>query len=322
MQNITQPSFTFVQTARVRAIIGLLAGGLAKPERAGYDRVTARRGRALSGGVAIGNRILRHMLAMSLLALSISWTDHSAAQGMTLVVSEGAEAQGSSTEIAVRYQDFANRISTVLKRPVTVVAETRLPALRQAMDEGRVDLAWIRPNTFIADALANRGYALVASAEGAFYSAFIVSKTSPLRTIKDLEGKQVMHPPKDGNIAKMGVAELRDHQVKAVLQEQRLQEVIVFSVENGFIDAGIVNPRQAAKFKNAGGRILHETRKSPYWGMIASPKLSAANVEAIRKLLLSMNEAPWGKEILAAMEVRSFVAPNPKGYVELHEWLK
>src|SRR5713226_9327015 len=151
-----------------------------------------------------------------------------AAQGIKLVVSEGAEAQGSSTEISSRYQDFAKRISTVLKRPVTVLPVTRLPALRQAMEEGRVDLAWIRPSTFVADALANRGYALVASAEGAFYSVFVVSKTSPLKTIKELEGKQVTHPPKDSAVYKMGAAELRDHQVKVTLREQRIQEVIVF----------------------------------------------------------------------------------------------
>src|SRR5713226_1259492 len=150
MQNTRQAlSFTFIETARARALIEPLPGSL-----------------------ATRSRIMRHMLALSLLALSISWTGHPAAQGITLVVCEGAEAQGSGTEIAGRYKDFAKRISTVLKRPVTVLPVTRLPALRQAMDEGRVDLAWIRPANFTADAIANRGYALVASAEGEFYSAF------------------------------------------------------------------------------------------------------------------------------------------------------
>jgi ABC-type phosphate/phosphonate transport system substrate-binding protein len=210
----------------------------------------------------------------------------------------------------------------VLKRPVAVLPVSRLPALRQAMEEGRVDLAWIRPANFTADAIGNRGYALVASAEGAFYSAFIVSKTSPLKTIKDLEGKQVMHPPKDAVITKMGAAELRDQRVQAALREQRLQEIIVFSVENGFVDAGIVNPRQAAKFKNAGGRVLHETRRFPYWALIASSRIKASDVAALEKLLLTMNDAPWGKDILTALEVRAFVAPSPKGYLELNEWIK
>jgi len=132
----------------------------------------------------------------------------------------------------------------------------------------------------------------------------------------------VIHPVKNGIIYRMGAAELRDQHVEAKLEEARLQEVVVFSVENGFVDAGIVNPRQAVKFKQAGGRILHETRKFPYWALIASPKISASNVELLKKLMLSMNDAPWGKEILAALEMRAFVPPDPKGYLELREWIK
>ena len=131
-----------------------------------------------------------------------------------------------------------------------------------------------------------------------------------------------MHPPRNTAIYTMGAAELRDQRVNALMEEKRLQEVIVYSVVNGFADAGIVNPRQAAKFAKEGGRILHETRKFPYWALIASPKIPASEVEALRKLMLSMNDAPWGREILAAMEVRAFVAPDPNGYLALREWIK
>jgi len=88
------------------------------------------------------------------------------------------------------------------------------------------------------------------------------------------------------------------------------------------VDAGIVNPRVAVKFKDLGGRILFETRKFPFWAMIASPKMSPSEVESLTKLMLSMNDAPWAKEILSSMEVRGFVPPDPKGYEALREWIK
>jgi ABC-type phosphate/phosphonate transport system substrate-binding protein len=272
--------------------------------------------------VAIANGIMRRTLAVLFLFLSFCWASHAAEQGVMLVVGEGAEAQGSSTEIASRYQDFAKRIAAVLKRPVVVLPIARIDILRQTIAEGRADLAWLRPITFIGEAIATNRYTLVASAEGEFYSAFIVSKNSPLKTLRDLEGKQVMHPPKSGPVYKMGAAELRDLRVKAELREQRLQEVIVYSVENGFADAGLVNQRQAAKYKKEGGRVLHETRKFPSWGLVASSKISASEIEALRKLLLFMNQAPWGKDILAALEVNGFVASNPKSYLELIDWIK
>ena len=78
----------------------------------------------------------------------------------------------------------------------------------------------------------------------------------------------------------------------------------------------------AAKFKQLGGKILHETRKFPFWAMIASPKMPASEVQGLTKLMLSMNDAPWAKDILTSMEVRGFVAPDPKGYQELRDWIK
>jgi len=286
------------------------------------NRISARRLCPPPDRRGVGKSTCRRILADSLLLSLLFWAPYSAAQGITLVVSEGAEAQGSVSEVGDRYKEFSKRIGIALKRPMTLAPTTRLPALQQSLAEGRADLAWIRPVNIAADAMATRGYTLVTSAEGQFYSAFIVSKSSTLKTIKELEGKRVVHPVKNGIIYRMGAAELRDQRVEAKMEEARLQEVVVYSVENGFVDAGIVNPRQAAKFKQAGGRILHETRKFPYWALIASPKISASQVETLKKLMLSINDAPWGKEILAAMEVRAFVAPDPKGYLELREWIK
>ncbi len=292
------------------------------PQYVKYDRVSADRLRLRPTQGSAGKSTCRGLLAGSLLLSLLFWAPYSAAQGITLVVSEGAESLSSVGELADRYKEFSKRISIALKRPVTLAPTTRLPALQQALAEARADLAWIRPVNIAADAMATQGYNLVASAEGQFYSAFIVSKNSALKTIKELDGKRVMHPVKNGIIYRMGAAELRDQHVQAMMQEARLQEVVIFSVENGFVDAGIVNPRQAIKFKQTGGRILYETRKFPYWALIASSKISASEVQALRKLILSMNDASWGKEILAALEVRSFVAPDPKGYLELREWIK
>jgi len=243
-----------------------------------------------------------------------------AAEPITFAVSEGAESVASVSELVDRYEGLSKRIGAALKRPVSLLPTTRIPVMQQALADGKADLAWIWPANVTADAMANHGYTLVASAEGQFYSAFVVSKSSALKSVKDLEGKRVMHPPAGGVIYRLGAAELRDQGVHALMNEQRLQEVIIFSVENGFTDAGLVNPRQAAKFKQAGGRILHETRKFPYWALIASKKISPQDVEALTKLMLSINAAPWGKDIRTSLQVQSFVAPDPKGYLDLKAW--
>ncbi len=178
------------------------------PQYVKYDRVSADRLRLRPTQGSAGKSTCRGLLAGSLLLSLLFWAPYSAAQGITLVVSEGAESLSSVGELADRYKEFSKRISIALKRPVTLAPTTRLPALQQALAEARADLAWIRPVNIAADAMATQGYTLVASAEGQFYSAFIVSKNSALKTIKELDGKRVMHPVKNGIIYRMGAAVL------------------------------------------------------------------------------------------------------------------
>jgi phosphate/phosphite/phosphonate ABC transporter binding protein len=93
--------------------------------------------------------------------------------------------------------DLEPYLSKALKRPVTVEILPDYDALSTALADGKVDLAWITPLSFVHAAQRRADVTAIAKAMRAgklFYrAAFVVRSDSPLRTLADLAGKKVAY---------------------------------------------------------------------------------------------------------------------------------
>ena len=91
--------------------------------------------------------------------------------------------------------------------------------------------------------------------------------------------------------------------------------------DSTFADVGIVAPAQAKLWASKGGVILFKSKQLPFWSIIASPKMSKSDVANMQKALIEMGSSEEGKKILAKVSVKSWVAGNPKEYLDLLTWL-
>ena len=119
---------------------------------------------------------------------------------------------------------------------------------------------------------------------------------------------------------KLGEAALRDlgfNEKDVTVRYTRLQEVVAFSVESGMVDVGVVNPTVKKQWLEKGNPVIHETKPVPNWSIIVSPRLSEAEVERLRAMLVGLKESPQGAEALKAISVAEFVPAANVEYVDL-----
>lgn len=264
-----------------------------------------------------------------LLSLFVGWGMLGPAQAappeLLLGVNEGTSGALSYTNMQEKYKPLANYLSTQLKRPVSLESARNLDSLTYNLNKKRYDLVLIRPSHIAARAMRDNGYKLLTAAQGEAITYFIVPGDSKLKTLGDLKGKGIAFPDDQAYPTRVALAMLRDqgispNQVK--VQYFKTQEVVGYSVENKFNDAGVVisYSKVAKNWTQQGGRILWKSSNLPFWSVTASSQMDDATQAAIKTALLSLNKNAQGREILKKAGVSAFVTADPAAYLALLQW--
>lgn len=244
--------------------------------------------------------------------------------GLLLGVNEGLAEQSQFLAMQDRYKGLADYISQVLKRPVKVESSQNLRSSASNLKKSRYDLMFCRPSNVTARAIRDDHYNLVAMAKGAFTAAFIVNKDSPLKTIEDIRGKRLAMPAQTALMTKMGLATLRDLKIdpaKEHITYAHYQDALTYEVKNHFADAAVVAPIVVKDWEKEGGRVLYQSKKAPFWAVIAAPTISADDVAKLRDALINLENTEDGKKILAKIGVKGFVPGNQQDYLDLLKWI-
>ena len=201
------------------------------------------------------------------------------------------------------------------------------PALRQGLAEKAYDLAMVHPAHLSIVAMKNSGYKLVAVTKGfqEYRANFLVKADSPLKTLADLKGSKLGAPDEDSITAWMIRASIRDalgdaKQVSYVYT--RYQDAVPFFVENSLTLSGATAAGAVIKdWKAKGGKVLAQSKPVPIKHIIASPNMSAADVEAVRDYLLSLDATEEGKKKLVPTKWQGFAAGDQPALMALGVWL-
>jgi len=172
--------------------------------------------------------------------------------------------------------------------------------------------------------MRDQKYQLVAMAKGEFTVKFIVNANSPLKKPEDIKGKRIALA-KGTFMERAGMAELRDRNLTPAadqIQVAKFQDAIEFIVEKKFADVGMVSPIVAKSWVAKGGSVLFESRKMPFWSLIASPDMSKDDVMKIQTALINLENSEDGKKLLEKLGVKGFVAGNQQDYIDLQSWLE
>jgi ABC-type phosphate/phosphonate transport system substrate-binding protein len=153
-----------------------------------------------------------------------------------------------------------------------------------------------------------------------------VNKNSPLKSIADVKGKSIVTPDRYAYMWRIANAMMRDNKIQMHNEQVRTmrdQAAIGWSMEGGFFDVGVVASFSGVgrAWEKKGGRVLARSPELPNTPMIASPKVSAVQIEKLRAALVSLDSAKNGPAILKSIGVPGFKEASSQSLLELIAWL-
>jgi ABC-type phosphate/phosphonate transport system substrate-binding protein len=271
----------------------------------------------------IGHRFLRPFLLAAALGAALP----AAAQELVFGVNEGVTYRITPHETRERYRELAEMLSKALKRPVRVVPEDNYPKLRKGLEDRVYDLAYVHPAHHSLRAIRDQQYQLVAITKGFenYKARFLMKPDAPYKQPRDVLTTKMVMPDPDSITAWMVRATIRDlgaDPAKVSLGTTRYQDGIPFMMENGFYEVGATAAGAVVKeWQSKGGKILFESKAVPIKHLIASPKLTQAEIDTVRQVFLSLENSKDGQEILKKIGFAGFRTGDNAQMNELTKWL-
>jgi ABC-type phosphate/phosphonate transport system substrate-binding protein len=246
---------------------------------------------------------------------------------LILAVNEGVTYYVTPSEIREKYKDLSDLLGKQLKTTVKVVPVDQYPVLRKGLDEQQYELAFVHPAHHSLMSLRDGKYRLVVLTKGftEYKARFFVKKDAPFKQPSDMKGKRFGMPDPDSITAVITRATMRDLGIdatKADIRTTRYQDAVPFFVENNFSDVGVSASGAVIKeWKEKGGAVLFESKAVPIKHMIASTKLSDADVEKVRTVMLNLEKTEQGQKILAKIGYKGYENGDVQQLAELTKWL-
>ncbi|CAD5371807.1 Phosphate ABC transporter substrate-binding protein [Rubrivivax sp. A210] len=264
---------------------------------------------------------LRLVFVLWLVGLS-SW-----AQALVFAVNEGVTYRVGSEEIRARYAAIAADLSTQLGQPVRVEPVSDYPTLRRGLADKSYDLALVHPTHISILAIKNSGYRLVAVTKGytEYAARFLVRADSPLKSLAELRERRCGAPEEDSITAWITRATLRDAlggDKRCEMTYTRYQDAVPFMVEHTFTHVGATASNAVVKdWESKGGRVLARSRPVPIKHVIASPALSAEQVERLRGYFTTLDASEAGRKKLETLKVSGYTSYDTAALLDLGRWL-
>ncbi|HUM15039.1 MAG TPA: phosphate/phosphite/phosphonate ABC transporter substrate-binding protein [Candidatus Nitrosotalea sp.] len=163
------------------------------------------------------------------------------------------------------------------------------------------------------------GFKVIARWAGEPIRAVIaVPADSPIRNLRELEGKRVSFPSTDAFVAY--AVPLVALKRAGVLVEQVFggnQDGTLAQLKARRVEAGAVNSRflaQYAEREHVQFREIYVSDGFPDLAVIAHPRVPAATVERVRRSLLEMSSDPNAAPVLAVAKFKGFEAASDRDY--------
>jgi phosphonate transport system substrate-binding protein len=281
---------------------------------------------------ALRRNLARRLLLVLAPALAACATAPARAQPATptslvFAINEGGAGNADAADILFRYQELGEVVEKALRMKVSIVNARGRDRLKENLKSQAYAFLLARPNDVPAEAVRDFGYQPVVSAKEPYQTLFIVVKNSPIKTIADVKGRTILTPDQYSNMWRAANAMLRDNKIemgKEAVRSMRDQAAIGWSLENGFFDVGVVNSASGVgrSWEKNGGRVIARSRDQINMPMIASPKISSAQIERVRAAILALDSTEGGQAILKKIGMPPGFKETPRqAYIDFLAWL-
>ena len=250
------------------------------------------------------------------------------AQALTLGVTEGVTYRATDAEIEAKFSPIARAISLATKQPVKIQIIPSYNALRDALKQGQLDVAFIHPAHVSFESIKTGAYKSVAWTAGftEYKVSLLCKEAEPIKNWTTVNGKAVVTPDADSITAVMTRSMLRENKLNAAsdvkLQVTRFQDAVPFYVDNGFASYGATASSAVVKaWKDKGGKTCAQSRGMPIKHWLVASKMSAEQVAGVRDALLTMDKSEPGIKALAVSGYKGFIATDTEVEKTLTNWL-
>lgn len=249
------------------------------------------------------------------------------AQELVFSVTEGVTYQATPKEVRDKFEPLAEALSKALKRPVRVVLVPSYNDERAGLATQQYDIAFIHPAHVALEAIKTGKYKALAWTTG--YTEYTVrvmgDAKTPLKSFAELKGHSLVTPAHDSITWAMVNAMLRGEKFgpkDVKVMNTRYQDAVPFYIDKGFAEYGATASNGVVKSYTAkGGVVYAKSTPVPIKQIIGSTRMSGADLDRIRDILLSLSQNEAGQRVLAATGYKGFVAPNPEIERHVMAWL-
>lgn len=258
---------------------------------------------------------VKTLLALAGLALLLMLVPDSGAQERPLTF--GVLNQQSASLTAERWNPILQYVSTATGVPLQLRMGPTVEDTDAMMGRGELDFVFTNHN--FQSEFDGIGYKVIARWSGEPIRGVIAVVTdSPIRTLRQLEGRRVAFPSRDAFVAyavpvlALKRAGVTMHEVLAANQEGALAQL-----KAGRVDAAAVNSRFLAQYEareDVRFRSIYVSDEYPDLAVITHPRVPAAVVERVRQALIGMKSDPAAAPVLVRARSQGFDPATDRDY--------
>jgi phosphonate transport system substrate-binding protein len=238
----------------------------------------------------------------------------------------GLAPQQDPTKVYAMMQPFLQYMERELKYSFAFETAPTIQEFQQRVLEGRYDLWWGNPVTYVQ---ANKtvGYYAIARDTTRIAGLLVVRKDAGIADPKDLAGKKIAFSAPD---AIGGTLLVRDHLVRAGVAADAVQVVYTGTHDSAYrallagqADAAGGVPRSWNALDPADRErltVLAKTAEVAPQPFAVHPRVYRSWVTKMQRALLKLNWVPEGRDILKSMKFAEIVVSNDVDY-EFHREL-
>ena len=186
--------------------------------------------------------------------------------------------------------------------PLTLKLAKTAPEADALAEQGAYDFLYT--NHFFTPERDRLGFRVIARPAGRIQGQIVVTQNSPIRSLHELNGKEVAFPSSDAFAAyvlPIDVLMKSKVAVKPVFTSN--QEASLAQLKIGTVAAAAVNDQIIERYARREGfeyRVLWHSELYNDLCVMASPKVPKDKVEAVRNALVNMVNDPEGHKVLQA----------------------
>jgi len=255
-------------------------------------------------------RIVRSIAIFILMSGAVSFSSAGplpAQEPLTL----GVHPYLAPRDLYKRFTPLANYLGQQTGQPVRIVITQDYQEQIDDMGADKLDMAFMGPAPYIkmVDAYGKKPILACVETNGkaTFSGTIIVRQGSPLKKLADLRGKRFAFGDRNSTMGHLVPVYVMG---KAGVTADTLDgyeflgkhENVALGVLSGDFDAGAMRADVLPRYEKRGLKMLARTPEFPEHLLVASNRIPAKKVRALRKALYDMNKSAEGRAVLTAVK--------------------